>query len=130
MDTEDHLPYYKDPDVPRFVTCGISRKLPDIVVGLLYWELYNYANDIRRAGGRVDYLTVIKIESKRINHGLCSYHYTMSQESTTVVKSDTKVLPVNKIFNGTIWAIETWNGNPKPKIPDEHYLMLLFPSEY
>lgn len=124
------LEYYKDISVPKFITRGIHEELPDLVIALLYSETYNLSNDIRRAGDEVDYLTVIKIESKRVDDRLCSYHYTMSQENTEVVKSDTKILPVDKLFNGRVWVIEAWNGNPTPKILGEHYVTMLLPSEY
>ena len=124
------LEYYKDISVPKFITRGIHEELPDLVIALLYSETYNFSNDIRRAGDEVDYLTVIKIESKRVNDRLCSYHYTMSQENTEVVKSDTKILPVDKLFNGRVWVIEAWNRNLTPKILGEHYVTMLLPSEY
>lgn len=128
---EQTLEYYSDITVPTFITAGIKEVLPQEIIQELFVLCFQRAVELKGTDMSTDYLQVFDITSERYQDIGLKYRMKMSQEQPEYVTKHVKGLVGDKVFNGKVYVIESWNGTPSHLANiDDHYITMLLPSEY
>lgn len=124
-DLVEKIEYFRNTDIPMFMTCGIKEKLPVELSCWLFSLPFSISNN---SSLMMDYLQVLEVETEETDKGTL-FRVTMTQENPEMKLVFSKELQC-KPWSGKVYIIETWNGSKVSKTIDDHYITILLPSEY
>ena len=127
----EKLEYFANENVPMVVTRGIQTKLSQRLIGGLFGLVFERKKELNELGLDMDYFQVFNIESENVfNDSATAYKITMEQEQPKYKSVCYVMESGGYTFSGNVWVIENWNGKTENVTPDDHYITMLFPSEY
>lgn len=116
------LKYFKDGDVPCFITQGIKNVLSKEVV----FRLIELAYERSEKHEETAYFQVYDIEGRNN-----TVKVKLSQEQPDIITEHEVKLKFSKCkFKGRVYLIESWNGATENVTVNDHYITMLLPSEY
>lgn len=119
------LNYFQTFDVPLIVTNSVYSEVPKELIQYLFSMAF-YRGKV--FGNDTAYMQVFNVRCEE-NDGRTLFIVSMEQENPDMTTVGFMSAGCEK-WSGTIWLIESWNGNKENPEPDEHYITMLFPEEY
>lgn len=124
------LSYFRNQNVPIVRTIGVDKEVPLSVVRWLMVLAFGRAEELKEKGMEASYFQVFNVKSERTSNENIKYSVEMTQEQPDYTSNYDIELNENKEFNGTVWIIESWNGETENVTINDHYITVLLPCEY
>lgn len=124
------LEYFKDFDVPKYVTSGIKESVPQKIINYIFAIVYMRHDILKKKGISMNYLQICNVSSKVFPSGTTEYTIDVSQETDNYITRHVKFLTSTDTFNGRILVVENWNEKTENVTDEDHYITMLLSEEY
>lgn len=119
------LEYFKDVNVPMFMTPKIKEKLDENTIHWIFSMAFAKADILRENGIQPDYLQVITLEVNKDGETIVTFYQEVEKNELRV-----KCPYKSNKFTGQVFLKESWNGVPAEEASmNDHYITLYFPEE-
>ncbi|MBO5386871.1 MAG: hypothetical protein J6A59_01830 [Lachnospiraceae bacterium] len=127
----EKLDYFANENVPMVVTQGVQTKLSQRLIAGLFGIVFQQKEKLNKLGIEMDSLQVFTVEAEHaFDDNVTVYKITLEQEEPKYKSVTYAMEEGGYTFSGKVWVIESWNGKTENVTLDDHYITMLFPSEY